>query len=754
MPRIDSDAGLDRLWQDWQAARDARPGAPGLEVLRDLLAARGTRLTRDELHAAFARGHGRPVLSRARLGDALVPLLGGRGLRLDHAFDYLAPGADHVPVDRLRAVLAPFSDDGAALDAMLGELDADGDRQVTRADFDAYHPHGHAPGTYRASHVDPSRHGIAPPVASAPAAPPTEGHAPGGIAPLQMQIGFFRLLQGAAYRSFRRNWAANSETHLRAHDLPYTVADFTRFVRATVELYLSLGLVTGDRAQAAFRDLVTLVEGEEAALGARIAGWDRLTLTPEMAAAAAEAATEGAVLADHRAAFARTVELLLALRQAGIAPEAARPEALDRHEMTRLRHLDLQSEHGEVPATPPAADGFHGRWANVIPSEDDPRPPGAMMPVAFWYDRFQPQLLLCASILSDADLDAEEGLDDEALDGWHAEQAAAGAFRPYAEDLAAGFAACRTPVKRTLRRAWRLTAPYLNGIEKQRERAEFGRGSGALSQYVAFVDLHLGRTDVAQAEMRLSFPYFIGPATWCFLHATAERIESMEPARRTDASAAFARFFAALATMYPCPYCRYHLNRYVAPNRERRFYPVEFLILGQRPDRAPLDISLADRLATLTRGTPGAVRLFVWKLHNAVSSSIARTEPWYHRDDHPLYTSRFWPGLAAEIARLRALAQGSIPLDRAEALEVVTRNAARLAILREGVQAALDEGDPARLDSLLAEADAAVAAADQAITDSGLLQNAYRYCPEATIPVPVLDASHESYARSSRFVER
>ena len=62
-----------------------------------------------------------------------------------------------------------------------------------------------------------------------------------GTSPLQMQIGFFRLLQGAAYRSFRESYSANSETHLRAYDLPYTIPDFVRFVNAAIDLYLSLG---------------------------------------------------------------------------------------------------------------------------------------------------------------------------------------------------------------------------------------------------------------------------------------------------------------------------------------------------------------------------------------------------------------------------------------------------------------------------------------------------------------------------------
>ncbi|MEQ8959654.1 MAG: EF-hand domain-containing protein, partial [Coleofasciculus sp. C2-GNP5-27] len=51
-----------------------------------------------------------------------------------------------------------------------------------------------------------------------------------GTSRLQMQIGLFRLIQGAAYRCFRESFSANHETHLRVRNLPYRISDFTKFV--------------------------------------------------------------------------------------------------------------------------------------------------------------------------------------------------------------------------------------------------------------------------------------------------------------------------------------------------------------------------------------------------------------------------------------------------------------------------------------------------------------------------------------------
>ena len=102
-----------------------------------------------------------------------------------------------------------------------------------------------------------------------------------GTSPLQMQIGWFRLIQGAAYRSFRESYSANSETHLRAYDLPYTISDFVRFVNAAVDLYLALGIVE-DGAEEPFESLRTSVIRAEVDLRDRMANWDSIPHTEAM----------------------------------------------------------------------------------------------------------------------------------------------------------------------------------------------------------------------------------------------------------------------------------------------------------------------------------------------------------------------------------------------------------------------------------------------------------------------------------------
>ena len=64
-----------------------------------------------------------------------------------------------------------------------------------------------------------------------------------GTSRLQMQIGLFRLLQAAAYRTFRESFCANQQTHLRVKNLPYRITDFVEFVKKAIELYKGLGVV-------------------------------------------------------------------------------------------------------------------------------------------------------------------------------------------------------------------------------------------------------------------------------------------------------------------------------------------------------------------------------------------------------------------------------------------------------------------------------------------------------------------------------
>jgi len=67
-----------------------------------------------------------------------------------------------------------------------------------------------------------------------------------GTSLLEIQTGLFRLLQGAAYRSYREKYAADFHSHKTLRSLPYTLENFSDFVAACFELYKALGVVHED----------------------------------------------------------------------------------------------------------------------------------------------------------------------------------------------------------------------------------------------------------------------------------------------------------------------------------------------------------------------------------------------------------------------------------------------------------------------------------------------------------------------------
>jgi hypothetical protein len=391
------------------------------------------------------------------------------------------------------------------------------------------------------------------------------------------------------------------------------------------------------------------------------------------------------------------------------------------------------------------------KWNRVILDRAEETIDGAMMPVAYWYEDFMPKLLAAFSVGTAAEIQGNTVPDEVALNQWYEEMQAQGEFDRHGADLIQGFANCSPTAKLMLQQAWRLTQYYLNGVQKRRERQEFGRDTGVLSQYIAFIDVHLGRSDIKDAQMRVSFPYYIGPAVWRFFHTTAEIVCTKTGEEQQALAQIFQDFFKRFATMYPCPYCRHHLNYYVVQNKEIDMYPVEYLLLGRDPQLADFGVSMDAKLSTVVDGP--SMRLFFWKLHNTVSSSIARTEEWYHKDEKAFYTTRYWPGLDAELAYAKALGQVSIAIDRLTRLYGMLKPASRLAGVRATLQKLIEDNDIAEIPEICQIGQNYIKELEQAIVDSQFLQETYYFDPDLVDRSPYFTPEEENFARSGIFVE-
>ncbi|NDJ20612.1 histidine kinase [Nostoc sp. B(2019)] len=568
---------------------------------------------------------------------------------------------------------------------------------------------------------------------------------------LQMQIGLFRLIQGAAYRCFRESFSANHETHLRVRNLPYKITDFVQFVQKAIALYKGLDIV--EKACHPLLDaVVESIEKEYSRLQDRIKNWNTIQKTPQMLAEekAMQSARRKSISVKEK--FAAGVEFAITVKKKHFSFRDIAAGVLAINELNRLRQMELNAE---LTPPPPKSAGdpkdYLKQWNRVILADASEEIHGAMMPVAYWYEDFMPKLLAAFSVNTAADIQSNTVANEAALAQWYEDTKAVGEFDRYGADVAQNFAKCTPKQKLAVKQAWRLTHHYLNGVQKRRERQEFGRESGALSQYVAFIDVYLARSDIKDAQMRVSFPYYIGPGVWRFFHTTAEIVSSKPYEKQKALVAVFQDFFKLFATMYPCPYCRHHLNMYVVQNKEVDMYPVEYLLLGRDPQLNNFEVSMEAKLSTVVDGD--ALRLFFWKLHNTVSSSIARSEEWYHKDEKAFYTTRYWPSLDSELARGKALKHLSISVERLYRLYGILKPASRLAGVRATLQKLIEKGDESGIKEACTLAEDYIKELESSVIAGQFLQETYRFDPEIVDKTPHFTPEEEEFARSGVFVE-
>ncbi|MEG4293612.1 EF-hand domain-containing protein [Microcoleus sp. C2C3] len=572
-----------------------------------------------------------------------------------------------------------------------------------------------------------------------------------GTSRLEMQIGLFRLIQGAAYRSFRESFSANHETHLCVRNLPYRILDFVRFVRSAIALYKGLGVVES-ACNPLLDAVVKSLEDEFCRLEDRIKNWKTVEKTPEMLAEEKAMLEARGKSATAKEKFGAAVELAITIKKKSLNLRDIAEGVLAINELNRLRKMELS----ENMAPPPAkSEGdpkeYLNKWNRVIISDASEEIDGAMMPVAYWYEDFMPKLLAAFSVITAADIPFNTVPDEAALNEWYEATKTSGEFGRYGADVAEGFPKCAAKQKLMLQQAWRLTHHYLNGVQKRRERLESGRESGELSQYVAFIDVYIDRTEVKNSQMRVSFPYYIGPAVWRLFHTTAEIVSTKTPEQQKTLVAIFKHFFKLFASMYPCPYCRHHLSAYVVENKEVEIYPVEYLVLGRDPRLNSFEVSMEAKLSTVVDGP--SLRLFFWKLHNTVSSSIARSEEWYQKDEEALYTTRYWPSIDSELARAQALKQISIATDRMCRLYTILKPASRLTGVRAILQKLLDKRDEEAIKEVCLVAQDYIKELDEAIVTGQFLQETYYFDPDLVDRAPVFSPEEEEFARSGVFVE-
>ncbi len=180
-------------------------------------------------------------------------------------------------------------------------------------------------------------------------------------------------------------------------------------------------------------------------------------------------------------------------------------------------------------------------------------------------------------------------------------------------------------------------------------------------------------------------------------------------------------------------------------------YPVEYLLLGRDAHLTDFEVSPDAKLSALVDGP--SLRLFFWKLHNTVSSSITRSEEWYRQDEKPFYTTRYWPSLDAELARAKTLRQASIATDFIYRLYGMLRAASRLAGARTVLQKLLEKGDGEGIKEVCLVAQNYIKDLDEAVLNGQFLQETYHFDRNLVDKAPYFTSQEEEFARSGTFIE-
>ncbi|MDC0669170.1 EF-hand domain-containing protein [Nannocystis radixulma] len=781
---------VDRLWESFRIFDTDGSGTISADELGAVMRSLGQDPTESQLRGLIEEvdTDGSGHIDFGEFTTLMLARYGDRRSRLELAFAVFdRDGSGRITAEEMGGVMSQVGLTARELDEMIKEVDVDGDASIGFAEFcqlaqavptrssgalETAAPLGSpaANAAAIAGAVDARERAESEPE-SAPAADEPQATVEVEIARLreqnardsqagkvrgtsilQLQIGLFRLIQGAAYRCFRESFSANHETHLRVRNLPYRITEFVPFVRTAMVLYKALGVVE-EVCHPTLDAVVESLEAEYARLQDRIANWQTIPKTAEMLAEHQAMVEARSRSENTREKFAAGVEFAISMRKQRLGLGDVVEGVLALGELRRLRAEELAQESAPPRAQPGGdAKTYLDRWHRVILDNALETVDGAMMPVRYFYEDFMPKLLNAFSVSNASHVATCEGPTDVVMDGWFKWMHDAGEFAVYGKELVAAFPGCSPEEKLRLMQSWWLSRHYLNGVQKRRERAEFGRDSGSISQYVSFVDVYVGRNDVRDSQMRVSFPYFIGPAVWRFLHTVAEIVCDKPAEEQQRLVPVFKQFFKLFATMYPCPYCRHHLNAYVVQNREVDMYPVEYLLLGHDLEATSFNMSIDDKLGVVSDGP--SLRLFLWKLHNTVSSSIARSEEWYHRDDTAFYTTRYWPSLAAELARARAFNQSSIPVERVESNFRLMGPVGKLAGVRLELHRLLARGDAASALQAKKIAQDYIRQLETRVIAERFLQDNYHLDPNLSDPLTVsFSEEEERLGRSGLYTE-
>ena len=145
------------------------------------------------------------------------------------------------------------------------------------------------------------------------------------------------------------------------------------------------------------------------------------------------------------------------------------------------------------------------------------------------------------------------------------------------------------------------------------------------------------------------------------------------------------------------------------------------------------------------------IYLFLWKLHNTVSSSIARSEDWFHFDKNSYYTSRYWPSLDSELEKASLLNISSISTTSIARIYGVIKNTIKLSTLKDELKMYLNAN--LELKKIFSNSKSVSEELDESFYKSEYLEEHYTFNHLQDDEDPHFSEAEELLARSGKFTD-
>jgi hypothetical protein len=287
---------------------------------------------------------------------------------------------------------------------------------------------------------------------------------------------------------------------------------------------------------------------------------------------------------------------------------------------------------------------FKDRYSSVNIEYDNKPVQNALIKNSFWYDKFLP--LLLRSLCVDCDFDNKiydlidisettilqedknEAINKLSLmfDTWF--ETNKDIMGIYCNDVINSFSMINFKEKLIIKQCWDLTKYFfINNVKKYEINND-------LSIYIPFIDEIVGTKYVMNYQLMPANSNYIGSSSWKLIHAIPEIMEkNLLDANLSDTDnlenqiqkfiSKFIDFFIPFLITFPCPYCRNHINNFVIKNLEILNYPLEYIFMdwNDTDDTTLFKLNIDHKMKNIK--TIDDLRLFLWKFHNAVNSSVS-----------------------------------------------------------------------------------------------------------------------------------